>query len=105
MDSFHRVEFTGTWKKLFARVQKHVIWSVLKSVTGMQVNNYELDSWFMNYDYSEFTIWLVQGKKFKDKSTHKEPNLANVPTLDLTELCRFSGQKIYPGRGIIFACS
>ncbi|KAJ0735220.1 putative FMP27, GFWDK domain-containing protein [Helianthus annuus] len=58
MDSFHRVEFTGTWKKLFARVQKHVIWSVLKSVTGMQ------------------------GKKFKDKSTHKEPNLANVPTLD-----------------------
>ncbi|KAK1432241.1 hypothetical protein QVD17_09136 [Tagetes erecta] len=61
MDSFHRAEFTGTWKKLFARVQKHVIWSVLKSVTGMQ------------------------GKKFKDKSTHsqnKEPNLANVPTLD-----------------------
>ncbi|KAI3784209.1 hypothetical protein L1987_43304 [Smallanthus sonchifolius] len=61
MDSFHRVEFTGTWKKLFARVQKHVIWSVLKSVTGMQ------------------------GKKFKDKSMHaqnKEPNLENVPTLD-----------------------
>ncbi|XP_023769240.2 protein SABRE [Lactuca sativa] len=60
MDSFHRVEFTGTWKKLFARVQKHVIWGVLKSVTGMQ------------------------GKKFKDKlhSQNKEPNLANVPTLD-----------------------
>ncbi|KAK9070488.1 hypothetical protein SSX86_010890 [Deinandra increscens subsp. villosa] len=58
MDSFHRVEFTGTWKKLFARVQKHVIWSVLKSVTGMQ------------------------GKKFKDKGQNKEPNLANVPTLD-----------------------
>ncbi|KAI7741690.1 hypothetical protein M8C21_007231, partial [Ambrosia artemisiifolia] len=58
MDSFHPVDFTGNWKKLFARVQKHVIWSVLKSVTGMQ------------------------GKKFKDKSTHKEPNLANVPTLD-----------------------
>ncbi|KAD4586171.1 hypothetical protein E3N88_23772 [Mikania micrantha] len=58
MDSFHRVEFTGTWKKLFARVQKHVIWSVLKSVTGMQ------------------------GKKFKDKGQNKEPDLANVPTLD-----------------------
>lgn len=60
MDSFHRVEFTGTWKKLFARVQKHVIWSVLKSVTGMQ------------------------GKKFNAKShgQNKEPNLANVPTLD-----------------------
>nr|XP_043614487.1 protein SABRE-like [Erigeron canadensis] len=60
MDSFHRVEFTGTWKKLFARVKKHVIWSVLKSVTGMQ------------------------GKKFNTK-THgqtKEPNVADVPTLD-----------------------
>ncbi|KAI3508974.1 hypothetical protein L1887_23997 [Cichorium endivia] len=60
MDSFNRAEFTGTWKKLFARVQKHVIWGVLKSVTGMQ------------------------GKKFKDKlhNQNKEPNLANVPTLD-----------------------
>nr|GEU34142.1 protein SABRE [Tanacetum cinerariifolium] len=60
MDSFHRVEFTGTWKKLFARVKKHVIWSVLKSVTGMQ------------------------GKKFNAKShgQNKEPNLANVPSLD-----------------------
>lgn len=24
----------------------------------------------------------MQGKKFKDKAAHKEPNLANVPTLD-----------------------
>ncbi|KAJ9545445.1 hypothetical protein OSB04_025152 [Centaurea solstitialis] len=60
MDSFHRVEFTGTWKKLLARVKKHVIWSVLKSVTGMQ------------------------GKKFKDKlhGQNKEPDLVNIPTVD-----------------------
>ncbi|XP_071713691.1 protein SABRE-like [Rutidosis leptorrhynchoides] len=60
MDSFHRDKFTGTWKKLFAKVKKHVIWSVLKSVTGMQ------------------------GKKFNAKShgQNKEPTLANVPTLE-----------------------
>ncbi|KAL0718645.1 hypothetical protein Bca4012_067968 [Brassica carinata] len=44
MDTFDRVEFTGTWRRLFSRVKKHIIWGVLKSVTGMQ------------------------GKKFKDKS-------------------------------------
>ncbi|CAN1185325.1 Protein SABRE [Linum perenne] len=50
MDTFHRVEFTGTWRRLFARVKKHVVWGTLKSVTGMQ------------------------GKKFKDKGhTQKEP--------------------------------
>lgn len=38
MDQFHRVEFTGTWRRLFSRVKKHIIWGVLKSVTGMQVN-------------------------------------------------------------------
>lgn len=43
MDTFTRVEFTGTWRQLFSRVKKHIIWSVLKSVAGMQ------------------------GKKFKDK--------------------------------------
>ncbi|MCH91639.1 UPF0378 protein KIAA0100-like protein, partial [Trifolium medium] len=36
MDQFHRAEFTGTWRKLFSRVKKHIIWGVLKSVTGMQ---------------------------------------------------------------------
>lgn len=40
MDQFHRVEFTGTWPKLFSRVKKHIIWGVLKSVTGMQVDNF-----------------------------------------------------------------
>lgn len=39
MDQFHRVEFTGTWKRLISRVKKHIIWGVLKSVTGMQVKN------------------------------------------------------------------
>eukprot|EP01018_Ginkgo_biloba_P039836 Gb_21610 [translate_table: standard] len=43
MDTFTRVDFTGTWRRLFSRVKKHIIWGVLKSVTGMQ------------------------GKKFKDK--------------------------------------
>lgn len=40
MDTFHRVEFTGTWRRLFSRVKKHIIWGVLKSVTGMQVRDY-----------------------------------------------------------------
>ncbi|MCO5594207.1 hypothetical protein L7F22_048232 [Adiantum nelumboides] len=43
MDTFTRIEFTGTWRRFFSRVKKHIIWSVLKSVAGMQ------------------------GKKFKDK--------------------------------------
>jgi Golgi-body localisation protein domain len=51
MDTFHRVEFTGTWRRLFSRVKKHIIWGVLKSVTGMQ------------------------GKKFKDKAhNHADPH-------------------------------
>ncbi|KAJ7565154.1 hypothetical protein O6H91_02G050400 [Diphasiastrum complanatum] len=43
MDTFTRAEFIGSWRRLFSRVKKHIIWSVLKSVAGMQ------------------------GKKFKDK--------------------------------------
>lgn len=39
MDTFDHVEFTGTWRRLFSRVKKHIIWGVLKSVTGMQVRN------------------------------------------------------------------
>ncbi|KAF4394922.1 hypothetical protein G4B88_002799 [Cannabis sativa] len=51
MDTFHRVDFTGTWRRLFSRVKKHIIWGVLKSVTGMQ------------------------GKKFKDKAhSQREEN-------------------------------
>lgn len=38
MDTFHRVDFTGTWRRLFSRVKKHIIWGVLKSVTGMQAS-------------------------------------------------------------------
>ncbi|XP_020240761.1 protein SABRE-like isoform X2 [Asparagus officinalis] len=36
MDSFHPDDFTGTWRRLFSRIKKHIIWGVLKSVTGMQ---------------------------------------------------------------------
>ncbi|XP_024390151.1 protein SABRE isoform X3 [Physcomitrium patens] len=43
MDTFLLLELTGSWRRLFSKVKKHIIWSVLKSVTGMQ------------------------GKKFKDK--------------------------------------
>lgn len=39
MDTFHRVDFTGTWRRLFSRVKKHIIWGVLKSVTGMQASS------------------------------------------------------------------
>ncbi|XP_027941249.1 protein SABRE-like [Vigna unguiculata] len=41
MDQFHRVEFTGTWKRLISRVKKHIIWGVLKSVTGMQIKKFK----------------------------------------------------------------
>ncbi|XVF36567.1 hypothetical protein REPUB_Repub19eG0068700 [Reevesia pubescens] len=56
MDTFHRVEFTGTWRRLFSRVKKHIIWGVLKSVTGMQV------------------------KKFKDKAHSQQPSVTGVPS-------------------------
>lgn len=60
MDTFHRVEFTGTWRRLFSRVKKHIIWGVLKSVTGMQ------------------------GKKFKDKAhSQRELSGPGVPDSDL----------------------
>lgn len=56
MDQFHRVEFTGTWRRLFSRVKKHIIWGVLKSVTGMQ------------------------GKKFKDKAqSHSQVAGPGIP--------------------------
>ncbi|KAL1310204.1 hypothetical protein AAHE18_17G231100 [Arachis hypogaea] len=58
MDQFHRVEFTGTWRRLFSRVKKHIIWGVLKSVTGMQ------------------------GKKFNNKG-QSQPTGAGVPEIDL----------------------
>ncbi|KAL9665175.1 hypothetical protein QQ045_020586 [Rhodiola kirilowii] len=59
MDTFHRVEFTGTWRRLFSRVKKHIIWGVLKSVTGMQ------------------------GKKFKDKDHgQKEIGGVGIPDSD-----------------------
>ncbi|KAJ4966887.1 hypothetical protein NE237_018736 [Protea cynaroides] len=60
MDSFHRVDFTGSWRRLFSRVKKHIIWGVLKSVTGMQ------------------------GKKFKDKgNSQREPSGPGIPDGDL----------------------
>ncbi|KAB2628743.1 hypothetical protein D8674_033538 [Pyrus ussuriensis x Pyrus communis] len=60
MDTFHRIEFTGTWWRLFSRVKKHIIWGVLKSVTGMQ------------------------GKKFKDKAnSQRKPSGLGVPDSDL----------------------
>jgi len=37
MDTFLLVELNGSWRRLFSKVKKHIIWSVLKSVTGMQV--------------------------------------------------------------------
>ncbi|KAJ1297114.1 hypothetical protein BS78_01G353000 [Paspalum vaginatum] len=59
MDTFHREDFTGTWARLFSRVKKHIVWGVLKSVTGMQ------------------------GKKFKAKSTsQKEPSTALISAGD-----------------------
>ncbi|CAI0464016.1 unnamed protein product [Linum tenue] len=62
MDTFHRVEFTGTWRRLFSRVKKHVVWGTLKSVTGMQ------------------------GKKFKDKGHNQKEPIAPpaVPDNDLS---------------------
>lgn len=60
MDTFHREEFICTWGRLFSRVKKHVIWGVLKSVTGMQ------------------------GKKFKAKSLgQKDVQENGLPASDL----------------------
>ncbi|PKA58310.1 hypothetical protein AXF42_Ash013035 [Apostasia shenzhenica] len=60
MDTFHRDEFIGTWRRLFSRVKKHIIWGVLKSVTGMQ------------------------GKKFKDKAQNqREGHIGVVPESDI----------------------
>ncbi|WOK92495.1 protein SABRE-like isoform X1 [Canna indica] len=60
MDTFHRDEFIGTWRRLFARVKKHIVWGVLKSVAGMQ------------------------GKKFKDKTQNpKETQPTVLPENDL----------------------
>ncbi|KAL5844517.1 hypothetical protein ACOSQ4_010475 [Xanthoceras sorbifolium] len=61
MDTFHRVEFTGTWRRLFSRVKKHIIWGVLKSVTGMQ------------------------GKKFKDKAHNQQEPSGTGVDLNLSE--------------------
>ncbi|KAL8166129.1 hypothetical protein V2J09_007628 [Rumex salicifolius] len=71
MDEFHRPEFVGTWKRLFSRIRKHVIWGVLKSVTGMQM------------------------KKFKDKAhNHKEIRGSTVPDeLNLSDSDGGPGEK------------
>lgn len=60
MDTFHRAEFTGTWRRLFSKVKKHIIWGVLKSVTGMQ------------------------GKKFKDKA-HNQADPYGGTDLNLSD--------------------
>ncbi|KAJ0026216.1 hypothetical protein Pint_08506 [Pistacia integerrima] len=70
MDTFHRVEFTGTWRRLFSRVKKHIIWGVLKSVTGMQ------------------------GKKFKDKAHSQQPSGTGVPDSDLNLSDTEQGQMV-----------
>nr|GEX60306.1 protein SABRE [Tanacetum cinerariifolium] len=61
MDPFQRVDFNGTWRRLFSRVKKHIIWGVLKSVTGMQ------------------------GNKFRHKlnGQGKETTVSGIPTTDL----------------------
>jgi len=46
MDTFHREDFTGTWPRLFSRVKKHIVWGVLKSVTGMQASKFDLITTF-----------------------------------------------------------
>lgn len=51
MDTFHRDEFTGTWRRLFSRVKKHIIWGVLKSVTGMQVRNSPFMNPLLDYEH------------------------------------------------------
>lgn len=43
MDTFFLKELTGSWRRLFSKVKKHIIWSVLKSVTGMQVRGLNLE--------------------------------------------------------------
>ncbi|KAF7141344.1 hypothetical protein RHSIM_Rhsim06G0070200 [Rhododendron simsii] len=75
MDAFHLVDFTGTWGRLFSRVKKHVIWGVLKSVTGMQ------------------------GKKFKYKGlAQEESSRAAASDIDLNLADSDQGSVEKPGQ-------
>ncbi|MED6162262.1 hypothetical protein PIB30_068709 [Stylosanthes scabra] len=60
MDQFHRVEFVGSWQRLFSRVKKHVIWGVLKSVTGMQVKKFK--------DKGQIQPTTTSGPEIRDKA-------------------------------------
>ncbi|THG07272.1 hypothetical protein TEA_001862 [Camellia sinensis var. sinensis] len=106
MDTFHRVDFTGTWRRLFSRVKKHVIWGVLKSVTGMQALCSPYEAWLLRRStrylpstdmhtrtaacvlrmqkYFGYKIVMGLGKKFKDKApSQRESSRSGVPDNDL----------------------
>ncbi|KAF6160647.1 hypothetical protein GIB67_019587 [Kingdonia uniflora] len=90
MDTFHRVDFTGTWRRLFSRVKKHIIWGVLKSVTGMQASSsciYDfMDEKTPKIPFHFLKIFINDycGKKFKDKAhSQREPSGAGIPDGDL----------------------
>mgnify|MGYP000093617161 FL=1 len=38
LDTFTRGEFSGTWRKLFDEITKHVVWCICKSLVGAQVD-------------------------------------------------------------------
>jgi hypothetical protein len=50
MDTLVLLQFTGSWRRLFSKVKKHIIWSVLKSVTGMQVTKLSPGSTRSDFD-------------------------------------------------------
>ena len=59
MDSFNRDDFTGTWRRLFSRVKKHVIWGVLKSVTGMQASRMHVFTQPYFYVISDYYLYRL----------------------------------------------
>ncbi|KAG6489346.1 hypothetical protein ZIOFF_050615 [Zingiber officinale] len=78
MDTFHRVDFTGTWRRLFSRVKKHIIWGVLKSVTGMQASS------LTTITVTNKLQLVKLGKKFKDKAhSQREVHGNAVPDIEL----------------------
>ncbi|XP_047320032.1 protein SABRE-like [Impatiens glandulifera] len=87
MDTFQRVDFTGTWSRLFSRVKKHVIWGVLKSVTGMQgkkfkaASNSQKETPSTAVPDSENTLSITDGSS-ADKSSQNLLALAAQRSVD-----------------------
>ena len=74
MDTFHKSEFTGTWRRLFSRVKKHIIWGVLKSVTGMQASFWVCTTSFLQNLCSVLRLYHILGPLYLHFLLGQKPN-------------------------------